>query len=54
MKKENRPPAPREIFWPVGPDATYQGPLTDPEGSCTGLPVNPMERPRKGADVHES
>lgn len=50
MRKQNRNTAPQEIFWPVGPDATYQGPITDPEGSYTGLPLNPLEKPVQDVD----
>ncbi len=50
MSKHNRNTAPQEIFWPVGPDATFQGPLTDPEGSYTGLPLDPLEKPVQDVD----
>ena len=54
MKKGKNSRAPREIFWPVGPDATCPGPLTDPEGSCSNLPRRPMRRPEENADVREA
>lgn len=50
MSKHNRNTVPQEISWPVGPDATYRAPMTDPQGSYTGRPLDPMEEPVQDVD----
>ena len=50
MKTRKPHPAAPEISWPVGPDATYRAPVTDPNGSYTGRPLDPAEQPVQDAD----
>ena len=50
MEQRKRRPRTGEVSWPVGPDATYPEPVTDPQGSYTGRPETPGEIPVQDAD----
>ena len=50
MEKRRNRPRTGEISWPVGPDATYPEPVTDPQGSWTGRPADPLDLPVQDAD----